>query len=235
MKITTILFDLDGTLLPMDQDKFTEAYFKMLTKKLLPHGYEPKKLIDSIWVGTAAMVRNTGQQTNEEAFWKKFMELNGEQVLADKPLFEEFYQKDFQQVKDFCGYNPKAAQMVAALKQRGFRLALATNPIFPAVATESRIGWAGLAPEDFEWYTTYENSSYCKPNPDYYRALLEKLKVQPEECLMVGNDASEDAAALKVGMSFFLLTDCLINKENKDISEYPQGDFDKLLEFVNEL
>lgn len=235
MKITMILFDLDGTLLPMDQDRFTEAYFKMLTKKLLPHGYEPKKLIDSIWVGTAAMVRNTGQQTNEEAFWKKFTELNGEQVLADKPLFEEFYQKDFQQVKDFCGYNPKAAQMVAALKQRGFRLALATNPIFPAVATESRIGWAGLAPEDFEWYTTYENSSYCKPNPDYYRALLEKLKVQPEECLMVGNDASEDAAALKVGMSFFLLTDCLINKENKDISEYPQGDFDKLLEFVNEL
>lgn len=235
MKITTILFDLDGTLLPMDQDRFTEAYFKMLTKKLLPHGYEPKKLIDSIWVGTAAMVRNTGQQTNEEAFWKKFTELNGEQVLADKPLFEEFYQKDFQQVKDFCGCNPKAAQMVAALKQRGFRLALATNPIFPAVATESRIGWAGLAPEDFEWYTTYENSSYCKPNPDYYWALLEKLKVQPEECLMVGNDASEDAAALKVGMSFFLLTDCLINKENKDISEYPQGDFDKLLEFVNEL
>ena len=235
MKITMILFDLDGTLLPMDQDRFTEAYFKMLTKKLLPHGYEPKKLIDSIWVGTAAMVRNTGQQTNEEAFWKKFTELNGEQVLADKSLFEEFYQKDFQQVKDFCGYNPKAAQMVAALKQRGFRLALATNPIFPAVATESRIGWAGLAPEDFEWYTTYENSSYCKPNPDYYRALLEKLKVQPEECLMVGNDASEDAAALKVGMSFFLLTDCLINKENKDISEYPQGDFDKLLEFVSEL
>ncbi len=235
MKITTILFDLDGTLLPMDQDRFTEAYFKMLTKKLLPHGYEPKKLIDSIWVGTAAMVRNAGQQTNEEAFWKKFMELNGDQVLADKPLFEEFYQKDFQQVKDFCGYNPKAAQIVAALKQRGFRLALATNPIFPAAATESRIGWAGVMPEDFEWYTTYENSSYCKPNPDYYRALLAKLKVQPEECLMVGNDASEDAAALKVGMSFFLLTDCLINKENKDISEYPQGDFDKLLEFVNEL
>ena len=218
MKITMILFDLDGTLLPMDQDRFTEAYFKLLTKKLLPHGYERKKLIDSIWAGTAAMVRNDGQRTNEEAFWRKFTELNGDQVLADKPLFEEFYQKDFQQAKDFCGYNEKAAQTVVALKRQGFRLALATNPIFPAVATESRIGWAGLAPEDFEWYTTYENSCYCKPNPEYYRALLEKLKVKPEECLMVGNDASEDAAALKVEMSFFLLTDCLINKENKYIS-----------------
>ena len=232
MKITMILFDLDGTLLPMDQDKFTEAYFKRLTQKLLPHGYEPKKLIDSIWLGTAAMVRNNGQQTNEDAFWKKFTELCGEQVLADKPLFEEFYQNDFQQVKDFCGYNPKAAQTVAALKQQGFRLALATNPIFPAVATESRIGWAGLKAADFEWYTTYENSCYCKPNPEYYRALAAKLGVSPEECLMVGNDANEDAAAQKVGMSFFLLTDCLINKENKDISEYPQGSFDQLLEFV---
>ena len=235
MKITMILFDLDGTLLPMDQDKFTEAYFKRLTQKLLPHGYEPKKLIDSIWLGTAAMVRNNGQQTNEDAFWQKFTELCGEQVLADKPLFEEFYQNDFQQVKDFCGFNPKAAQVVATLKQQGFRLALATNPIFPAVATESRIGWAGLKPADFEWYTTYENSCYSKPNPEYYRALAAKLGVSPEECLMVGNDANEDAAAQKVGMSFFLLTDCLINKENKDISEYPQGDFDQLLEFVAKL
>jgi len=31
----------------------------------------------------------------------------------------------------------------------GFRVALATNPIFPAIATEKRIRWAGLTPEDF--------------------------------------------------------------------------------------
>lgn len=49
------------------------------------------------------------------------------------------------------------------LKRRGFGVALATNPIFPSVATESRIRWAGLEPEEFALYTTYENTAYCKP------------------------------------------------------------------------
>jgi phosphoglycolate phosphatase-like HAD superfamily hydrolase len=58
--ITTVLFDLDGTLLPMDQDAFTRGYFKFLAAKLAPHGYEPKQLVEAIWTGTEAMVRNDG-------------------------------------------------------------------------------------------------------------------------------------------------------------------------------
>ena len=58
MKITTVLFDLDGTLLPMDQDLFTKGYFKLLAAKLAPYGYEPKQLIDAVWAGTAAMLKN---------------------------------------------------------------------------------------------------------------------------------------------------------------------------------
>lgn len=70
--ITTVLFDLDGTLLPMDQDTFTHGYFKLLAAKLAPHGYEPKQLVEAIWTGTEAMVRNDGSRTNEAAFWNKF-------------------------------------------------------------------------------------------------------------------------------------------------------------------
>ena len=32
-KITTILFDLDGTLIPFDQEEFIKAYFYNLAKK----------------------------------------------------------------------------------------------------------------------------------------------------------------------------------------------------------
>ena len=59
MKITTVLFDLDGTLLPMDQDEFTNGYFGLLMAKIAPKGYEPKKTIDAVWAGTAAMVKNS--------------------------------------------------------------------------------------------------------------------------------------------------------------------------------
>lgn len=34
--IKAILFDLDGTLLPMDQDEFTKGYFNLLAAKLAP-------------------------------------------------------------------------------------------------------------------------------------------------------------------------------------------------------
>lgn len=36
-----VLFDLDGTLLPMDQDQFTGAYFKGIAAHLVPCGYDP--------------------------------------------------------------------------------------------------------------------------------------------------------------------------------------------------
>lgn len=231
-KLTTILFDLDGTLLPMDTDAFVKGYFKLLAAKLIPHGYDAQQLMNAVWAGTAAMVTNDGTQSNEAAFWHTFSGILGEQVLADMPLFEEFYEKEFQAAKSLCGFNPDAAAVVHTLKEMGLRVALATNPLFPAIATQSRIRWAGLEPEDFEAYTTYENCRFCKPSPDYYREVAKSLSVRPEECLMVGNDATEDMVAAETGMQVFLLTDCLLNKEQKDISIYPQGSFRQLLDFI---
>ena len=77
MKINTVLFDLDGTLLPMDQDAFMKIYFGGLAAKLAPRGYEPTALIKAIWTGTADMVKNDGKDTNERVFWKRFTEIFG--------------------------------------------------------------------------------------------------------------------------------------------------------------
>lgn len=235
MPITTVLFDLDGTLLPMDQDAFVKAYFKGLAAKVAPRGYDPQQLIGAVWKGTEAMVRNDGKRTNEEVFWDCFSQLCGRDARVDEPYFREYYETDFQQVRNVCGFAPEAAGAVEKIKGMGFRVALATNPLFPAIATESRIRWAGLQPEDFELYTTYETSRYCKPNLDYYREVLAKLGCAPEECLMVGNDVGEDMVTRELGMQVFLLTPCLINKKNADISAYPNGSFDDLLRFVETL
>ena len=117
----------------------------------------------------------------------------------------------------------------------GFDLILATNPIFPAIATQSRIRWAGMLPEDFRLVTTYENSHFCKPNPNYYRQILHNLNLQPEECLMVGNDVAEDMVARELGMKVFLLTDCLINRKNLPTDSYPQGSFEALMDYIQTL
>ena len=231
--ITTILFDLDGTLLPMDQELFIKTYFKALAARFAPLGYDPQELIDGVWKGTQAMVKNTGEQTNEAVFWNTFAELFGEQIRDDIPVFEDFYRNEFQQARSVCGKNPKAKKTVDRARALGYRVILATNPLFPSIATESRIRWAGLEPEDFEFYTTYENSSHCKPNPAYFQDILTQANLRPEECLIVGNDTSEDLAAATLGIQAFLLTDCLINRNFIDITQYPHGSFDTLITYLN--
>ena len=80
--MNTVLFDLDGTLLPMDQEAFIRLYFGALTQKFAPHGFEPEKLIQGLWAGMKAMQQNNGSQTNEEAFWQAFTVVAGERALA---------------------------------------------------------------------------------------------------------------------------------------------------------
>lgn len=235
MSVTTVLFDLDGTLLPMDQEIFIKKYFGLLAQKLAPHGYDPEKLIQAVWAGTKAMVMNDGKVTNKEAFWITCDRTLGCEASKDAEVHMDFYRNEFNQVQEVCGFEPMASQIVHSLKDRGYRVALATNPLFPAIATQNRIRWAGLTPEDFEYITTYENSHFCKPNLDYYREILEQLHLQPEECLMVGNDVGEDMITAQLGMKVFLLTDCLINKQNVDISVYHYGGFDVLSGYLKDL
>lgn len=228
------MFDLDGTLLPMDQDVFVNTYFSYLVEKMAPYGYEPKKLIGSVWGGTKAMVMNDGSCRNEEAFWKYFSGIYGRESLDHIPVFEDFYAHEFQKAQKVCGCSPKAKETVDLAKKLGARVIMATNPLFPTVATHNRIRWAGMEPEMFELITTYENSTTCKPNPAYYREILDKAGLSPEECLMVGNDVAEDMVAETLGMRVFLLTDCLINKEEKDLSAWPHGDFEALEGYLRE-
>ena len=234
MALKYVLFDLDGTLLPMDHKTFMKAYFGALARRLAARGYDPQELIDVIWKGTAAMVQGCEGKTNEQVFWDKFAEYYGEKAITDQQYFDEYYVEEFDNAQAVCGFTPKAAETIALCKSLGLRVALATNPFFPQIATRKRIAWAGLSPSDFEVFTTYEDSYSCKPNTRYFEEVMERIGAKVEECMMVGNDVTEDMAAAKLGMRVFLLTDCIINKNNEDISIYPHGGFDELMAYIRE-
>ena len=232
MSIKAVLFDLDGTLLPMDQDVFIKAYFSGLVKKLVSFGYDPEKLTNSIWLGSMAMVKNDGLRTNEEVFWESVAKTYGKDVRSDEPKFNDYYVQGFDSVKRVCGYNPKAPEAVKKVKALGLSVVLATNPVFPAIATEKRASWAGLDLSDFELYTTFENSRFSKPNTKYYLDILDFLGIRADEALMVGNDVSDDMVAKKIGLNVFLLTDNLINKSGEDVEQFPHGGFDELISYI---
>ena len=65
MAVKAIFFDLDGTLLPMDQELFVKTYLKYLAVKMAPHGYESEKFMKAMWNGVGAMIKNDGSVTNE--------------------------------------------------------------------------------------------------------------------------------------------------------------------------
>jgi FMN phosphatase YigB (HAD superfamily) len=231
----TFLFDLDGTLLWMDQDKFMEEYFKALIVKMAPYGIETQKFIKALWAGIEKMLKNDGKLSNEEQFWNTFAGILGEEIRSLEPVFEDFYRNEFNNARSATRMHPAAAKLIAQLKNKGYKLVLATNPLFPSVATYNRIGWAGLKPEDFDHITTYENSHYSKPNLKYYNEILEIIGKEPSDCIMVGNDTDEDMCVSVVGMDTYLLKDCFINRSDKDISGIKQGYIDELLEFVQAL
>lgn len=227
-----ILFDLDGTLLSMDQDKFIENYFGLLVKTLAPLGFEPKQLIKTVWDGTKMMYANTGDVTNEDAFFNCFCEVYGKDATKYKPDFERFYENEFNLVAASCGQNKEAIELIKKLKGK-YRLILATNPMFPRIATLNRTKWAGLDAEDFEIITTYEDYHSTKPNPKYYLEVLEKANLKPEECLMVGNDVDEDIMPTeKLNIESFLITNDLINKSGSDISKVNKGNFSDLERYI---
>lgn len=235
MAIRYIMFDLDGTLLPMDQELFVKAYVKGLAAKMVPLGFDPQKVVDGLWAGTGAMMKNETGLRNDELFWKVFCSMVGDEVLNHTDTIDDFYRNEFQDVAKVCGFAPEAAQVIKEIKELGYQVVLATNPLFPRLATESRVRWAGLRPEDFELITVYDNSYHCKPNPVYYADILREIGAEPDECVMIGNDAKEDTAAEALGIKVFLLTDCLINSDGRDISKYPNGGFKELMEFVRSL
>ena len=211
------------------------AYFHLLTQKMQSFGYEPKKLMETVWAGTAAMIQNDGMRTNEQAFWDVFTQTYGQEAMEDKPCFDRFYYEEFVNARQVCGFHPGARQAVDTLHRKNIPCILATNPFFPAAATLQRVKWAGLEPEDFSLITTYENSSFCKPNLNYYRDILSRMELEPSRCLMVGNDVQEDMVAREMGMQVFLLTDCLIDRKNTDLSQFPHGGFADLLAFFESI
>lgn len=237
MGIRHILFDLDGTLLPMVQDEFVRFYMPLLAKSYISNGVEvnPREFVSMIWSGYEAMVENDGTQTNREAFWNYM----GDKLPISREKSEElalkFYDGDFNQAICTTRPTPVADQIVKAAKEKGLETYLATNPVFPRCATMNRIRWAGLDERDFKVITTYEDCNFCKPNPEYFRLILREFGLEPSECLMVGNDVEEDLTIRTLGVKTYLATDTMENRHNLPFETEYMGTLEELLAFIKSL
>ena len=136
--IKNYLFDLDGTLLPLDEELFVKKYFELLAQKFHEIGLDPEVMIKRLWSGTKNMILNDGSKTNEDVFWDIFLPEH-EDKEEIKIALEKFYQNEFDAVKTSTQPSHISRIVIDILKSRDKTIVLATNPIFPAVATKKRI------------------------------------------------------------------------------------------------
>lgn len=230
-RFNTVLFDLDGTLLPINGEAFEAIYFKGLSSYFLDK-YEPKEFIKLIWTATKAMVMDTSSKTNEEAFMESLQSLVNEDITWMQERFNQFYLNEFDQIRVAVTPNISIQKAVKLLKEKGYRLVIATNPMFPKIAIEKRIKWTGCDRDDFEYVTSFEKNHYCKPQLKFYEEVVSDCGLNPNECLMVGNDINEDMIVSKLNMSTYLITNHVIQSDSIPDTVTYSGDYDDFYQFV---
>lgn len=217
--IKAIFFDLDGTLLPMDEKKFTEVYFSTLFKKLEPYHYDRAKLMPCFLEGVMKMVNNDGRETNGKVFWESFEKIFPDAYKRDGKVFRKYYENEFSLTKSETKDNPLAKEIINHCKKNSLKVILSTNPIFPKEAQEKRLSFIDLKISDFDYVTDYSNSCYCKPNPKYFLSLLNQFSLSSDEVILFGNDYIEDGkCASSLGIKTYLVDGCLLHKEKCDMN-----------------
>jgi len=233
------LFDLDGTLLSLEAAEFLRYYFGALSAKFEDLCADQEEFVGLLMGSTEKMIRNDGSRSNQEVFMEDFMikmEIEDRREAEKiKERFEQFYQSEFAALDQYFELDRETpAEIINYLKTQGKKLVLATNPLFPKEAVAARLSWIGIEASDFELLTHYENMSYAKPNPNYYKEILEKIDAAPEDCLMIGNDLKEDAVASELGIKTLIIEDKMIKREESDYPIAWQGSLKEFKKLIKE-
>ncbi|MFX1567064.1 MAG: HAD family hydrolase [Promethearchaeota archaeon] len=206
-KIKAILFDLDNTLIDVDLDKFIPQYLQLLAQSVA-HIITPKKFISKILEASKAVEENNGRSTNEDVYANAFFPLEGHIREEIEPFFDNFYKKDFTELRQYTRKKPEARSVVQTAFDRGYDVVIATTPMLPATAIEQRLEWADVADFPYRLITTIENSHATKSLTHllYYEQILDKIGYPADACLMVGDD-EKDMIAARLGILTFFIED----------------------------
>jgi FMN phosphatase YigB (HAD superfamily) len=201
--ITTLLFDLDDTLLASDMAVFLPAYFKALA----PY-FPQSNIIPALIAGTQAMITKTDPAgTLYEVFSAVFSAQTGLAPAQWEPVFDQFYAETYPHLQALTAPRPTARPLVEWALTAGYTVAIATSPVFPLIAIRQRLAWAGLTDLPFADITHLHAHHFGKPRPEYFAEMLARLGKRPDEVLMIGNDWVNDlAASAAVGLAHYHIT-----------------------------
>ena len=232
-----VLFDLDGTLLDIDMNIFLKHYFETMTTMAAQSGFaNHHQLAGQVFKSTGVMISDRNPATtNQDIFMSDFYASWPYPRHQFEPFFDHFYREGFPRLSYLCRPIKGVPELIHFLTDKGMKLAVATNAVFPLTALEQRLTWAGLDPSLFELITSFEVMHFCKPHLEYYLEICEKLQVKPRDCMMIGNDVGEDMVAQKLGMKTCLIEDYVIDAGNADLEPAWRGKMSEFMSYASDL
>jgi FMN phosphatase YigB (HAD superfamily) len=202
----TLLLDLDGTLLDTNLEAFVPAYFQALSQHMAGH-VPPNAMLTALINGLDLMNENDNPtRTLQEVFEDYFYPNLGISKGELSGVVERFYDEVFPTLADHTRIRPEAVAFTKWALSRGFRVAIATDPLMPRMATYQRVRWAGLDPDQLELISTFDHFHFSKTHSAYYAEVLGRLGWPDGSVLMVGNDVARDLApAHRLGLATYLI------------------------------
>lgn len=230
--IKGVLFDLDGTLLQVEMREFIPAYIDGLARHFSDVALRytfGRTIRDAI---AALLTSDHGSATNEELFVGVLKYRFG----IDANLFGErlarYCADGLADLQPLIRPLPIARQILLRCFERGLKVVVATNPVFPRSVVDARLRWGGIDDFPFDLVTSFENSRYCKPHSGYFLDVLGELGLAPEECLMVGNDTEHDLGARAAGIPTFLVDTWMVDRSAGNfVTDFRGGHLD-LFQFL---
>ncbi len=233
--IKAVLFDLDGTLLEVEMCEFIPDYVRSVAE-CFDDLVDRTVFAETMLTATFSLLNaRRGGPTNEELFLAALDRHLGIAPQQFAERFEVFCERSLADLATHIRPSALSRRIVERCFERGLQVVIATNPVFPRPVVEARLRWGNLHDFDFAHVSTFENSSFCKPDPKYFHDLLRTLGLTPQQCLMVGNDTEHDLAARQVGIRTWLLDTWLIDRLGGAYEFDYRGGHAELLRFMGDL
>ena len=202
--VTTVLWDLDGTLVRMHRAPF-RVLMPLLACAAFADVVPPWRVPSAVRTIVTRIRTNEGAGSNHELLRELVAAHTGcDSAVVDSRL-NWLSTTGFPLLRWCFRPRPGAPQLVADLAERGLSQVVATNPLWPRQTVVDRLSWGGVDIGHFDYITAGENMTRSKPRTGYYRELLSKLGARPQQCVMIGDDARNDAPASELGIAVYLV------------------------------
>ena len=192
--IKAVLLDLDNTLLENPDHKFADAFRRAFAQHL--EEQTGRAAAHGVFRSAARKLNERRHivSSNDEVMTSSMAADLDASIDDTRKLLTLFYASSYGRLRRHTTAISDAQELVEALFDQRLTVAIATNPIYPESAIVQRLEWAGLGKfiESFAYITCSENMHFAKPDPAFYAELVARMGIEPDEALMVGDNAVND-------------------------------------------